>query len=261
MNVDTVLKNIITLKNVSQSYDDGKTFILKDVSLNIEDKPNIGQFVILMGKSGCGKSTILRYIAGLQKPTSGEVLVHEKPLTEDRRVSMVFQQYSSMPWYTVYENIELPLKFKNIAEKERKEKVNEMIKFVGLQGQENKYAVYPTLSGGQLQRVAIARSLIASPEILLMDEPFGALDVNTRMQMQDLLLNIWRTYETTIFFITHDIAEAVYLGDDILIMSSNPGTIKYHFQPNLPHAKTKDIKHDAEYINMVQKIEDVMMTL
>lgn len=261
MNVDTVLKNIITLKNVSQSYDDGKNFVLKDVSLNIEDKPNIGQFVILMGKSGCGKSTLLRYIAGLQKPTTGEVLIHEKPITDDTRVSMVFQQYSSMPWYTVYENIELPLKYKNVPEKERKEKVNELIKFVGLQGHENKYAIYPTLSGGQLQRVAIARSLIANPDILLMDEPFGALDVNTRMQMQDLLLNIWRTYEATIVFITHDIAEAVYLGDDILIMGSNPGTIKYHFQPNLPHAKTKDIKHDAEYINMVQKIEDVMMTL
>lgn len=262
MNLDTDLKNIVTLKNVSQSYDGGNTYILKDISLNIEDKLNQGQFVVIMGKSGCGKSTLLRYIAGLQRPTSGEVFLHEKPINDaSPHVAMVFQQYSSMPWYTVYENIELPLRYKNVEESERKKQVQEIINFVGLTGHENKYAVYPTLSGGQLQRVAIARSLIANPEILLMDEPFGALDVNTRMQMQDLLLNIWKEYQTTIIFVTHDISEAVYLGDDILIMSSNPGTIKYHFQPNLPHTKTKDIKRDSNYLNMVQKLEDVMMTL
>lgn len=253
--------HIIQLNNISQSYDGGNSFIIKNLNWNIEDNPNSGQFVALMGKSGCGKSTLLRYIAGLQKPTEGEVLINNQSIDKAERVSMVFQQFSSMPWYTVFENIELPLKYRNIPKAERIEKVNEIIKFVGLEGHENKYAKYPTLSGGQMQRVAIARSIIANPGILLMDEPFGALDINTRVQMQDLLLSIWRKYQTTILFITHDISEAVYLGDDIIIMSSNPGKIAFHFQPNLPKSRSKDIKKEANFIEMSQKIEETMMAI
>ncbi|MDV7392939.1 ATP-binding cassette domain-containing protein, partial [Arthrospira platensis SPKY1] len=166
---DTEHPNIIELRNVSQSYDGGKNFIIQNCDMLIEDKPDKGQFIVILGASGCGKSTILRYIAGLQKPTEGQVLIHEKPISKENRVSMVFQQYSSLPWMTVLDNVALALKYKGVEEKERNQKAMEFIEMVGLAGHEKKFAQYPTLSGGQLQRVAIARSMIANPEILLMD--------------------------------------------------------------------------------------------
>ncbi|MFN8283732.1 MAG: ABC transporter ATP-binding protein [Chitinophagales bacterium] len=253
---------IIELKNVSQTYDNGKTVIIKDFNFIVRDNPIAGQFVAILGKSGCGKSTILRYISGLQAPTQGEILIDNKPINDNTdRIGMVFQQYSSMPWYTVFENISLPLKFKGTPDKEIKQKVTEMIEFVGLKGHENKYATSPVLSGGQLQRVAIARSLISNPKIVLMDEPFGALDVNTRLQMQDLLLQIWAKYQSTIVFITHDISEAVYLSNDIYIMASNPGRIVEHIEVNLPKARTREVKRDKTYLDLVFQIEDKMMQL
>ena len=168
----------------------------------IRDRPEQGQFATILGPSGCGKSTVLRYVAGLQDPTDGQVLLKGNPVGKDNRVSMVFQQYSSLPWMTVLDNVALALRYKGISKKERDEKALEMIELVGLAGHENKFAQYPTLSGGQLQRVAIARSLLANPEILLMDEPFGALDVGTRLQMQDLLLQLWMKFHPTIIFVT-----------------------------------------------------------
>ena len=191
---DSELKNIIELKNISQSYDDGKTFILKDFNLIIEDKPAQGQFVVILGMSGCGKSTVLRYIAGLQKPTSGEVKIHEKLRSENDRVGMIFQQYSSLPWLTVLENVAMGLEYKGVDKHEREAKAMDMIELVGLKGHEKKFAQYPTLSGGQLQRVAIGRSLLSNPDILLMDEPFGALDIKTRLQMQEMLEDIWHKF-------------------------------------------------------------------
>jgi len=163
---DTTLTNVIELKNICQEYDTpkGKTTIIKDLNFLIEDVPNQGQFVVILGKSGCGKSTILRYIAGLQKPTSGEILIKGKQKEEKDTVSMVFQQYSSLPWLSVLDNISLGLKFAGVTKKERNEKAMDIIKLVGLEGQESKYAKYPLLSGGQLQRVAIARSLLTNPE-------------------------------------------------------------------------------------------------
>src|SRR5690349_14536892 len=148
---DTDLPNIIQLENVSQSYDGGKSYLIKDFNLLIEDHPDRGQFVVLLGMSGSGKSTILRYVCGLQKPTSGTVKVHDKLVTDNSRISMVFQQYSSLPWMTVRENVALGLLYKGLDEKTRLQKAQEMIELVGLAGHENKYAQYPTLSGGQLQ--------------------------------------------------------------------------------------------------------------
>ena len=168
------LPPIIELQDVGQSYDGGENWIIKNCNLSIPDKPAQGEFVVILGMSGCGKSTILRYIAGLQKPTEGQVLIHGKPMDEAPRVSMVFQRYSSLPWLTVLDNVSLALQYKGVDKKERHEQAMDIIKKVGLEGHENKYAQYPTLSGGQLQRVAIARSIVANPEILLMDEPFGA---------------------------------------------------------------------------------------
>jgi len=254
-------KNIIELRGVSQSYDGGKTFIIKDLDLVLKENSKQGLFTVLMGMSGCGKSTILRYIAGLQEPTSGTVLVNGKPVGEDNRVSMVFQQYSSLPWMTVLENVGLALQFKGVSKREREESAKELIKLVGLEGHENKYAQYPSLSGGQLQRVAIARSLLANPKILLMDEPFGALDIKTRLQMQDLLLNIWEKYNATILFVTHDIDEAVYLGDEIHIMKYAPSKITTKIDVDLPYKRKRSIKRTPKFNELVAKVEDKMLAL
>lgn len=256
---DTENANIVELRNISQSYDGGQSFIIQDLDFMIEDKPAQGQFVVILGMSGSGKSTILRYIAGLQKPTSGEVLLHGKPLDDSKRVGMVFQQYSSLPWMTVLENVALALKFKGMEDKERKDRAMEMIEMVGLSGHEDKFAQYPTLSGGQLQRVAIARSLLANPEILLMDEPFGALDINTRLQMQDMLAKIWLKFHPTVIFVTHDITEAVYLGDDIYIMKSRPSQFVEHINVDLPFHRSRETKRDPHFVELVHEVEDKMI--
>jgi NitT/TauT family transport system ATP-binding protein len=172
---------------------------------------------------------------------------------------MVFQQYSSLPWMTVLDNVSLALKYKGLPQKERNAQAMEMIELVGLQGHEHKYAQYPTLSGGQLQRVAIARSLIANPDILLMDEPFGALDINTRLQMQDLLASLWYKFHPTVIFVTHDLSEAVYLGDDIYIMKSPPSTFVEHVHVDLPFYRTRDTKRDPHFIELVHEVEDKMV--
>lgn len=258
---NTDLPDIIELKNIKQSYDNGKTVIIKDLNLIIEDAPNRGQFIVILGPSGCGKSTILRYIAGLQSPTEGEVLLRGTPLTHQDRIGMVFQQYSSFPWMTVIDNVALGLKYRGISKKERYQKAQEMIKIVGLEGHENKYAQYPTLSGGQLQRVAIARSLLVNDQIILMDEPFGALDTNTRLQMQDFLISVWEKVQPTIILVTHDISEAVYLADDIYIMSKAPANFVEHIHVELPTHRDKSIKRDPNFIELVRYIEDKMMNL
>lgn len=253
------MNNIIELKNIGQSYDGGHSWIIKGLDLLIEDKPGQGQFIVILGMSGSGKSTILRYIAGLQKPTEGDVLVHGKPVDVKSRISMVFQQYSSLPWMTVLENVGLALAYQGVPKKERDERAMEMIKITGLEGHEKKYAMYPTLSGGQLQRVAIARSMIANPEILLMDEPFGALDVKTRIQMQELLLDLWERFHSTVIFVTHDISEAVYLGDDIYIMKYAPSLFVEHIKVELPLHRSWDTKRAPEFTKIVHHVEDTMM--
>jgi NitT/TauT family transport system ATP-binding protein len=256
---DTELPNIIQLQDVSQTYSNGKDYILKDVQFLVEDKPGQGQFVMILGASGCGKSTLLRYIAGLQAPTSGQVLLRDKPVRESGiRAGMVFQQYSSLPWLTVLENVELGLDFQHVEAKERRRRAQEMLELVGLAGHEQKYA---TLSGGQLQRVAIARSLMSNPEILLMDEPFGALDINTRLQMQDLLEDVWLKFQPTIVFVTHDIQEAVYLGDDIYIMAANPGRFVHHISVELPFNRNREVKHSAKFNDIVREVEDKMIAV
>ena len=258
---DTERDNIIELRDIGQSYDGGQNWIIKDLDFIIEDKPDQGQFVSVMGMSGSGKSTMLRYIAGLQEPTEGTVLVKNKPVGKDNRVSMVFQQYSSLPWLTVLENVALGLKYKGVDKKEREEKARELIQLVGLEGHENKFAQYPTLSGGQLQRVAIARSLLANPEILLMDEPFGALDVRTRLSMQDLLYDIWHRFHSTVVFVTHDISEAVYLGDEIFILGKNPSKFQEHIDVDLPLERSREIKRSPRYNELVHHVEDTMMRM
>lgn len=256
---DTQMENILELKQINQSYDKGKTWVIRDLNFLIEDKPKQGQFVTILGPSGCGKSTVLRYISGLQKPTSGEILFYDKP--ELQQVGMVFQQYSSFPWKSVIENVAFGLQCKGISKKERYDRAMEMIQLVGLEGHEYKFAQYPTLSGGQLQRVAIARSLITESPILLMDEPFGALDIYTRVSMQNLVTKLWQKLsekheDTTIIFVTHDIPEAVYLSDEIWLMKRNPGQIIHRIQTPFSLVKDQQIKRSIEFTKFVYDIED-----
>ena len=160
---------------------------------------------------------------------------------------------------TVLDNVGLALRYKGLLKKERDEKALEMIELVGLAGHENKFAQYPTLSGGQLQRVAIARSLLANPEILLMDEPFGALDVGTRLQMQDLLLKLWMKFHPTIVFVTHDISEAVYLADEIYIMKKAPSRFVECIKVDLPYPRSRATKREPRFEELVHVVEDKMV--
>jgi NitT/TauT family transport system ATP-binding protein len=255
--VNTALPDIIELKNIVQKF--GDKVVLDGFNLLIEDYPNQGEFVVVLGKSGCGKSTFLRYLAKLQAPTSGEVLINGKPI--ETPVPMVFQKFSNLPWLTVLENVMLPLQLKGVPYKEQKEKAMEMIQLVDLEEHINKFAQDTILSGGQMQRVAIARSLVADPRVILMDEPFGALDIHTRFKMQILLAKVWEKLQSTVIFVTHDIQEAVFLGDDIYIMDSNPGVIVNHFHVDLPIHRTREIKKEMKYINLVNEIDDTLFAL
>lgn len=258
-NNDPNIPDVIEMRGIRQSYDGVKN-ILNGCNLLIEKHNGKGNFVSILGESGCGKSTLLRFICNLQKPTSGEILVNGNPNTS-HQIGMVFQQYSSIPYMTVLENVALGLELKGVPKKEREEKAQSLLEMVGLIDHRHKYARYPVLSGGQLQRVAIARSLMVNSDILLMDEPFGALDINTRIKMQELLLQIWEHYGITIVFVTHDVSEAVFLSKEIFIMKANPGRIVKKITPNLPDNKTHQIKRDMGFIGMVNDIEDYIKEL
>lgn len=244
----------ISIQNVSRTFfspKGEKCEALKDINLEVEDAfspagRDIGEFRVLLGPSGCGKSTLLRMVAGLDRPDTGEILVNGHPIDgpgKDR--GMVFQKYTSLPWLTVAENIGYGLKINGVPPKERKETVERLLKAVGL----TEFAdVYPeTLSGGMQQRVAIARTLALRPSVILMDEPFGALDAQTRSEMQQLLLQIWDETACTILFVTHDVEEAVYLADRIFIMSSHPGTIVEDVQVPFDRPRDLALKEKAEF--------------
>lgn len=257
---------ILELRNVHQEYmtKSGEPFVLfRDMNIAFEDYDHMGQFIVIMGPSGCGKSTILKYFTNLQKPTSGEVLVKGKPLEEDQSIPMVFQRYSSLEWYSVWYNVALPLILRGVSKSEAKEQAMQMLKVVGLQEHADKYAKDTQLSGGQLQRVAIARSLIANSEMLMLDEPFGALDIQTRASMQSFLLNLFQQSEVknlnpTVVFVTHDPSEAVLLGADIYIMDSNPGRFVHRYKPELPAERNHSIRKTQQFQNAVAEIEDLL---
>lgn len=235
---------------------------IKDVTFTVENLPNIGEFIGVLGPSGCGKSTVLRLIAGLAPhfpATSGSVLVHGKPVAEpgpDR--GFVFQDYANFPHRTVLDNVAFGLECQQVAAKERNERAREWIAKVGLDPKKDA-AKYPhQLSGGMNQRVAIARTLIMHPRIILMDEPFGALDPTTRQRMQDLLVLLWRELEATVFFITHDIPEAVYLGDRILMFTPSPGTIAHQFAVAPPDRSARDMQVEPAFLDSVRHVRSLL---
>ena len=251
-------RNKISLRNVSRSFlspAGEKIQALRDINLEVEDAyssdgRDLGEFRVVLGPSGCGKSTILRLIAGLDRPDTGEVLVNGKRVTGpgcDR--GMVFQKYTSFPWLTVGQNIEYGMKINGFPEEERRKTVAHLVEAVGLAGFEKSYP--DTLSGGMQQRVAIARTLAVRPAVILMDEPFGALDAQTRSGMQELLLRVWQEAASTILFVTHDVDEALYLADRIYILSSRPGTIIEDMpvpfgRPRDPSVKQRNEFHDLQ---------------
>jgi NitT/TauT family transport system ATP-binding protein len=210
---------------------------LSDVSMDI--KP--GRFVVLVGPSGCGKSTLLMMLAGLRPPTSGSILINGAPIGEPdpNRVGVVFQEASLFPWLTAEENVEFPLALRGVAKAERRRKAEEMLKLVGLEGFGKRHP--HELSGGMKQRVSIARGLVQDPPVLLMDEPFAALDEQTRMTMGDELLRIWAATGKTVVFVTHSLTEAVYLADEVAVMSARPGRIVDHLQVQLARPRTYEM--------------------
>ena len=261
------LVDILNLRNIMQVYkneDKTDNVLFENFNFDIKDIPGEGQFVALLGKSGCGKSTILRFIAGLQAPTDGVIYIYGKKKTDSDRIPMIFQQYSSFPWMTVIENIALPLLVKNINKTEAFDKAAEIIKTVGLVGHENKWARHPLLSGGQLQRVAIARSLVANPKILLLDEPFSALDIKNRNELQNVLLSLFYNdkVDVTFVLVTHDIREAVYLSNRLFIMKTNPADIYKEYNIDLKVSRrTKDVKYTTLYNDYVKSVENDFDTL
>lgn len=226
---------IIEFRGVTVRF--GTFTALHDVSFTIEDAPSRGEFVSLIGPSGCGKSTILNLIAGFLKPTEGEVLIAGQPAAgPGRDRGMIFQQYSSFPHLTVMENVlfgmEINKREIGLGPAERTERARGLIDQVGLEGHEKKYP--HQLSGGQQQRVAIARTLAIEPRILLMDEPFSALDEPTRVEMQELLVKLWHRLHPTILCVTHSVAEAVYLSERLWIFTKAPGQIAYDIRDAIP---------------------------
>ncbi|WP_085718134.1 ABC transporter ATP-binding protein [Pseudomonas sp. B28(2017)] len=242
----------LQVDKVSLSYrkPDGGTFTaLQEVSFEVPDQ----QFAVLVGPSGCGKSSLLYLTAGLAEPTSGEIYVGGQQVEgpgADR--GMVFQSYTLFPWLTVRQNVEFGLKRRGMPVAQRKDIVDYYVNEVGLSGFADNYA--KQLSGGMMQRVAIARALANDPQILLMDEPFGALDSQTRLQMQQLLLRVWGNSKKTVLFVTHDIDEAILLGDRVYVMGARPGRIKQILDVPIERPRNLDMVMERSFIEMKREI-------
>ena len=258
---DTNLPDIIELQDISTSFDGGKSFIIKNFNLLIEDIPDAGEFIVILGKSGCGKTTILKYIAGLINPTSGRVLIRGRDRSHEVPISMVFQEPSALEHYTVLKNVMLPLLYRHVPEREAAERAMNMIKAVGLEGHEQKFAKFGKLSGGQVQRVVIARSLIANPGIILMDEPNRGLDNDTALQIDLLVGNLWQQLQSTIILVTHDIDQAVFLGTKIYVMGGKPANIVKEFDVNIPLPRNRETRRTEKFLELKNTIEDFMYRL
>lgn len=247
----------ISVHDLSRSFIDAqgaRVDALHNVSFEVEDAfspegRDIGEFRVLLGPSGCGKSTLLRMIAGLDRPDSGQVIVNGKRVEEPGRDrGMVFQKYTSFPWLTVADNIAYGPKINGVPPAEREQIVHHLIEAVGLAGFEKSYP--DTLSGGMQQRLAIARTLANRPQVILMDEPFGALDAQTRSDMQQLLLKVWDETASTILFVTHDVDEAIFLADRIFILCARPGTIVEDIPVPFGRPRDPAIRETAEFHDM-----------
>lgn len=249
-------RKVIEIRDLNLVYDTGAQTVnaLNNIQLDIED----GSFVCVLGPSGCGKTTLLRIIAGFLQPTSGEVLLDGQPIPKepDEHRGVVFQQQTLYPWLNVEQNVEFGLKMRKVPASERKQIVDEYIEMVGLE-QFKKSAPYE-LSGGMQQRASIARVLANDPRIVLMDEPFGALDAMTKEQMQEKVRSVWKKTNKTIFFITHDVEEALLLGTKIIIMSARPGQIIKQYDNPFPYeieeGQSRKYRSSKEFVEKREEI-------
>ncbi|MCX7049983.1 MAG: ABC transporter ATP-binding protein [Candidatus Sumerlaeota bacterium] len=270
---ESALPKIIEFRNVNKVFNPGtpREFkALDQINFTIADLPGRGEFIAIVGPSGCGKSTMLNLLAGFHDtfpPTSGEILVHGKPITgpgKDR--GMIFQKYSSFPQLTVLRNVGLGLRLNRkengLSDKQIDEMAMQWIEKVGLGGHQNKYP--RQLSGGQQQRVAIARTLILKPRIVLMDEPFSALDEPTRIEMQRLIVDLWVEVEATVLIVTHSLVEAAYLGDRVWIFSPSPGHIALEDRdvpPPIPGESPMIMQKTPEFLAIVDRIAQQFMEI
>ena len=250
--------DVVVFKNVTKKFGDGPDakIAIENVTFTVEDLPDKGELITIVGPSGCGKSTVLRNIAALKPhfpPTSGEVRVLGKLLEEpgpDR--GLVDQKYSLLPHLNVVENIAFGLKLRGVDRSQRLGRAREWVKKVGLDGFEKRYP--SALSGGMQQRVAIAATLILQPRILLMDEPFGALDPGIRLRMQELLVELWKEQQSTVFLVTHSVEEAVYLGDRVFVMASKPGRLVEILKVPRPEEPPEQSRRKPWFVNFCQTL-------
>jgi NitT/TauT family transport system ATP-binding protein len=261
--VGRALPNVVEFRSVTKCF--GEHTVIRDVTFEVADRPDRGEFVSILGPSGCGKSTVLRLIAGLRPhhpATTGDVLVGGAGVEgpgADR--GMVFQDYTSFDNRSVQDNVAFGLECRGVSARERKERARDWIARVGLDVTRDALKYPAELSGGMRQRVAIARTLILSPRIILMDEPFGALDPTTRLKMQELLIDLWRDAQATVFFVTHSIEEAVYLGDRVYVFSSAPGTLIRQLDVPPANCPPRDMLHQPQFVGMVRELRDTLETL
>jgi len=250
----------LELEELSVTYLDREgvgTEAVRDVSLQILDKPGAGEIVVFLGPSGCGKSTILKAVAGLLLPTKGAVRIDGKPIEGvGRDRGMVFQAYTSFGWLTVRENVEYGLRLQGIDAAERRARAEKVLAKVGLADFANRYP--KDLSGGMKQRVAIARTLVNRPRVVLMDEPFGALDPQTRWGMQGLLLDVSKSEDDTILFVTHDVSEAVYLADTAYVLSPRPARILHRVDVPAFEERSIALKSSAEFRAVEKQLLDLL---
>lgn len=245
----------IEIQGLQKVYDSKKSRFeaLRDIDLTIGEN----EFLTIVGPSGCGKSTLLRMVAGLDEPSGGSLTVDGESIIgpgADR--GMVFQGYTLFPWLTVRENIEYGLKLKGVPILDRRKISNYFLKVIRLESFDKAYP--KQLSGGMKQRVAIARALANRPKVLLMDEPFGALDAQTKLEMQEMLLEVWEKEKTTVLFITHDIDEAIFLSQRIVVMGAGPGRILKEYRVELPEGRTPEVREHPDFLSLKRELAQLL---
>ena len=248
-------KTAIKIDHVSKTYENTKSddneYVLKDISIDVKEN----EFVCVLGPSGCGKSTLLNLIAGFIKPSNGHIEIHGEDIAnKSGKVGVVFQEHALMPWLTVKKNIMMGPSLHHKSKIVCEEIADKYIQMVGLKGMENYYP--KQLSGGMQQRVGIARALAMNPKILLMDEPFSALDEFTREKLNEDLLKIWRKTHKTVVFVTHNIAESVFLSDRVVVLSPHPGRVSAVVDIDLPRPRTADMRELPEFNDYVIKLRN-----
>jgi NitT/TauT family transport system ATP-binding protein len=248
-------KGLVECKNIGMVFGANESAVeaARDVSINVQP----GEFVSLVGPSGCGKSTLLSIVAGFTKPTKGTATLDGKLITKPgSERGVVFQQYSLFPWLSVRKNVEFGLRMAGVARSKREQSARTLLGLSGLLAFENHYP--DQLSGGMKQRIGIVRALATSPQVLLMDEPFGALDTQTRSVMQEILTNMWQQFRISVLFITHDIEEAIFLSDRVYVMTARPGRIKAEIKVPLPRPRTAEMTATKEFVDLVHQLKSLI---